>query len=42
VMQNGRPNWTGKIRLIESRLDEPLRWKEPQRIFACSKTDLFH
>lgn len=42
TIQNGRPNWTGEIRLVESRLDEPLRWRKPQRVFVCSKTDLFH
>jgi protein gp37 len=25
-----------------SRLDQPLRWKKPRRIFVCSMGDLFH
>ncbi len=26
----------------ENRLDEPLKWKKPRRIFVCSMGDLFH
>jgi protein gp37 len=33
---NGRPNWTGEVRLDESILDWPLRWKQPRRIFVAS------
>lgn len=25
-----------------NRLDQPLRWKKPRRIFVCSMSDLFH
>lgn len=39
---NGHPAWTGKVELIESKLDEPLRWKKPQKIFVNSMSDLFH
>jgi protein gp37 len=28
--------------LIEDKLDEPLRWKKPRRIFVNSMSDLFH
>ena len=34
--------WTGKVRLVESALDLPLRWKKPRRIFVNSMSDLFH
>jgi protein gp37 len=34
--------WTGKIRLVPEALDEPLRWRKPQRIFVNSMSDLFH
>lgn len=34
--------WTGKIALIEGRLDLPLRWRRPRRIFVNSMSDLFH
>jgi len=35
-------HWTGKVRLIEKHLEDPLRWKEPRRIFVNSMSDLFH
>lgn len=35
-------HWTGKTRLIEERLEDPLRWKAPRRIFVNSMSDLFH
>ena len=41
-IQNGRPNWTGTVRLDESILDWPLRWKKPRKIFVASSGDLFH
>jgi len=34
--------WTGKVSLIESQLDLPLRWKQPRNIFVNSTSDLFH
>lgn len=39
---NGHPAWTGKVELIESKLEEPLSWKNPRRIFVNSMSDLFH
>jgi protein gp37 len=42
VIENGRPNWTGVVRLDESILNWPLHWKKPARIFAASSGDLFH
>jgi protein gp37 len=36
------PRWTGKVRLVEDALVEPLRWRKPQRIFVNSMSDLFH
>lgn len=36
------PVWTGKVRLIEEHLKDPLRWKKPRRIFVNSMSDLFH
>jgi protein gp37 len=30
------------LRLIPEKLEEPLRWKKPQRIFVNSMSDLFH
>ena len=31
-----------EIRFHPHRLDEPLRWRKPQRVFVGSMTDLFH
>ena len=36
------PRWTGKVQLVESMLDLPLRWRKPRRIFVNSMSDLFH
>jgi protein gp37 len=41
-MTKAGPRWTGKVELIESKLDEPLHWKKPRRIFVNSMSDLFH
>lgn len=38
----GGPNWTGKIKLALDMLDHPLRWRNPQRVFVNSMSDLFH
>lgn len=42
VMKNGRPQWTGRVELIESMLDAPLHWRKPRRVFVNSMSDLFH
>lgn len=34
--------WTGEMRLVESALTQPLRWKKPALIFVNSMSDLFH
>jgi len=36
------PRWTGAVELIPSKLDEPLRWRRPTRVFVNSMSDLFH
>lgn len=41
-MKGGDHRWAGKVELIESQLDLPLRWKRPRRIFVNSTSDLFH
>jgi protein gp37 len=35
-------HWTGKVKLIEKHLEDPLRWQRPRRIFVNSMSDLFH
>jgi protein gp37 len=36
------PKGFWNIQFHPSRLDQPLRWKKPRRIFVCSMGDLFH
>ena len=33
---------TGKVNLLADRLDQPLRWRKPRRIFVNAQSDLFH
>jgi protein gp37 len=42
IIEGGHPNWTGKVRLIPERLEIPLHWREPRRVFVNSLSDLFH
>lgn len=42
VMRDLGPRWTGRVELIPEKLDEPLRWRKPQRVFVNSMSDLFH
>ncbi len=35
-------DWTGRVNVVPGRLDQPLRWKRPRRIFVNSMSDLFH
>lgn len=35
-------DWTGEVRYLPERLDQPIRWKRPRRIFVNSMSDLFH
>lgn len=40
--ESGRIIWTGKINLDDKALMAPLKWKNPQRVFVNSMSDLFH
>lgn len=42
VTPSGRAAFNGTIRLLPDRLDQPLRWRRPRRIFVNSMSDLFH
>jgi protein gp37 len=42
VPEAGGAAWTGKVALIPEKLDEPLRWRKPSRVFVNSMSDLFH
>ena len=34
--------WSGKVAIFPDKLDQPLHWKKPRRIFVVSMGDLFH
>jgi len=34
--------WSGQVRFLPHRLEEPLCWRRPRRIFVCDMGDLFH
>ncbi|MFU2936902.1 DUF5131 family protein [Pseudomonas aeruginosa] len=34
--------WNGRIKVVESVMDQPLRWRKPRLIFVNSMSDLFH
>ena len=34
--------WTGKVRTLPDRLNQPLHWRKPRKIFVCDMGDLFH
>lgn len=38
---NGK-RWTGKVRELEDKIDQPKRWRKPSVIFCNSMSDLFH
>jgi protein gp37 len=39
---NGKAHWTGLIRTVLEKLDEPIRKRKPMMIFVNSMSDLFH
>jgi protein gp37 len=42
VIRQGRPGWTGEVRFVPARLDDPRGWRKPRRIFVNSLSDVFH
>jgi protein gp37 len=43
IRRPGEPtDWTGEVRTVPDRLDVPLRWRRPRRVFVDSMSDLFH
>ena len=34
--------WDGRAHFMPHKIEQPLRWKKPRRIFVCSMGDLFH
>lgn len=39
---DGSHNWTGEVRTLPERMNQPSRWAGPRRIFVNSMSDLFH
>lgn len=37
-----KDDWTGLVKTLPERLDQPTRWRRPRRIFVNSMSDLFH
>src|SRR5271165_4569647 len=42
ILRDSGPRWTGKVELIPSMLEIPLRRKKPTVYFVNSMSDLFH
>jgi protein gp37 len=42
VMEQSGPGWTGEVRFLPERLEEPRHWRKPRKIFVCDMGDLFH
>lgn len=40
VVEDG--HWTGRVNLLPDRLNKPLTWRKPRRVFVNSMSDLFH
>ena len=39
---SGKLDWSGLVNFNYDRLDQPIRWRRPRRIFVDSMSDLFH
>jgi len=42
LLHQSTQRWTGEVRLHPDRLEEPLHWRKPRKIFVCDMSDLFH
>lgn len=40
--KHGRARWNGVVRLVPEKIDQPIGWRRPRRIFVNSMSDLFH
>ena len=34
--------WTGVVKVVNSRLEQPIHWRKPRKVLVCSMSDLFH
>ena len=42
VSRNGVLDWSGEVRLLPDRLEQPMHWRKPKLVFVNSLSDLFH
>ena len=42
VNRNGVLDWSGEVRQLPDRLEQPLHWRKPRLVFVNSLSDLFH
>ena len=42
VNRDGVLDWSGEVRLLPERLEQPLHWRKPMLVFVNSLSDLFH
>lgn len=35
-------HWTGVVKVVKPRFEQPIHWRKPRRVFVCSMSDLFH
>ena len=42
VNRDGCLNWSGEVRPLPERLEQPLHWRKPRMVFVDSLSDLFH
>lgn len=40
--EDGELDWTGVVRTVPERLTDPLKWRNPARVFVNSQSDLYH
>lgn len=39
---DGAGHWNGSVKVLDDRLNEPLKWEKPGKVFVDSMSDLFH
>lgn len=42
LVNPGKKHFNGTVRTLPERLEQPLRWRKPRRVFVNSMSDLFH
>jgi protein gp37 len=42
IMRSDGPHWTGEVAFADRHLEDPIRWRNPRRVFVNSMSDLFH